>query len=76
MKRAVTGYFVHVWAGMIKEVILGCWITERHEHQIREALASKLLSNVKLLRAVRHKARFELEIVPAEDIGRVNKRFF
>ena len=50
---------------IIKTCIIGCRVSKKRETQIRKILAAKRFSQVKLLRAKRHRKKFPFEIVPA-----------
>jgi hypothetical protein len=58
-------YFIDIWASVIKEVILGCWISEEYEARVRSVLSAKKFSHVRILRASRHKSKFKIEVVSA-----------
>ncbi len=67
-QTAADGAAIHlipIWPSVIKEVILGCCISQRFEHELRQILAMKRFAHVRLMRARRHAKQFRLEIVPA-----------
>jgi hypothetical protein len=58
-------YLIAIWPRAIRTVALGCWIRADFEAKIRNILALKRFSHVKLLRTTRHKTHFKLDLVPA-----------
>jgi len=60
-----TIHLIPIYPSVIKEVILGCCISPRLEHEVRQILAMSRFAHVRIFQARRHAKQFRLDIVPA-----------